>query len=423
MTRTLRQAFENTFQPAEIAVKKALGIKKLKKGQLFDKQGFVKDGREKLTRYALFVPFYQKIKFITNVNEFGNGAHSQNRGGGATLYTLKIRYKFFGIQIFSKTLYIFRHPNSSFCLSASVTHNIDFGNIGKYAATNTNIEQEIFALINGLDKASKKLVLRQIALSLQAYKENDGRITALTQYEINELAKIHTDFLPNIFQLSENLFVYDEYFLPINHFEIGVFWHKHSLLVFEPQTLTKMRQKDFVDVGGFIGDSAIIFEREFCDKNIYTFEATQTNFKLMQQTLRLNNSSRIIPINKGLGAQASTMQININAGASSIVVSLSGEVENIQIITLDEFVRENKIEVGFIKVDIEGFEMEFLKGAKETICTQKPAMLLSIYHQGSDYFGIKPLIESWNLGYTFKICKGVDGSVTAETALFCEVLE
>lgn len=52
--------------------------------------------------------------------------------------------------------------------------------------------------------------------------------------------------------------------------------------------------------------------------------------------------------------------------------------------------------------------MEFLKGAKETICTQKPAMLLSIYHQASDYFGIKPLIESWNLGYTFKIHKGVD---------------
>ena len=42
---------------------------------------------------------------------------------------------------------------------------------------------------------------------------------------------------------------------------------------------------------------------KFCDKNIYSFEATQTNFKLMQQALKLNNSSRIIPINKGLGAK------------------------------------------------------------------------------------------------------------------------
>ena len=67
--------------------------------------------------------------------------------------------------------------------------------------------------------------------------------------------------------------------------------------------------------------------------------------------------------------------------------------------------------------------MEFLKGAKETICTQKPAMLLSIYHQASDYFGIKPLIESWNLGYKFKIHKGVDLNIIVETALFCEILE
>lgn len=67
--------------------------------------------------------------------------------------------------------------------------------------------------------------------------------------------------------------------------------------------------------------------------------------------------------------------------------------------------------------------MEFLKGAKETICTQKPTMLLSIYHQASDYFGIKPLIESWNLGYKFKIHQSIDYAIPVETALFCEVLE
>ncbi len=117
------------------------------------------------------------------------------------------------------------------------------------------------------------------------------------------------------------------------------------------------------------------------------------------------------------------MQIGVYSSGSSLVVQHSNEIENVQIITLDEFVRENKIEVGFIKVDIEGFEMEFLKGAKEAIYTQKPAMLLSIYYQASDYFCIKPLIESWNLGYTFKFHQGIDYGIPTETALFCEVLE
>lgn len=69
------------------------------------------------------------------------------------------------------------------------------------------------------------------------------------------------------------------------------------------------------------------------------------------------------------------------------------ENEEVEIITLDSYVAEHKIQVGFIKVDIEGFEMEFLKGAKETICTQKPTMLISIYHSLNDFFEIKPLIE------------------------------
>lgn len=56
-----------------------------------------------------------------------------------------------------------------------------------------------------------------------------------------------------------------------------------------------------------------------------------------------------------------------------------------EIIALDSYIKEHNIEVGFIKVDIEDFEMEFLKGATQTIMEQKPAMLISIYHQSSDF--------------------------------------
>jgi hypothetical protein len=39
------------------------------------------------------------------------------------------------------------------------------------------------------------------------------------------------------------------------------------------------------------------------------------------------------------------------------------------------------------------------------IIKYKPILLISIYHNKKDFFEIKPLIESWNLGYTFKIRK------------------
>ncbi len=266
--------------------------------------------------------------------------------------------------------------------------------------------------------------MRQIALSLKAYKTNECKVTNLTPQEITEINKINSEFLPNIFKLSDSLYAYDDYFLPINHFTSEVFFYKYNLDILEPQTLVKIRQKDIIDAGAYIEDTAILFEREFCDKNIYSFELTQTHFKLMQRTLKLNKSKRIIPINKGLGAKEMTMRINVCGDGSSIITHcISDNVEDVKIITLDSFINKNKIEVGFIKVDIEGAEMDFLKGAKETICTQKPTLLISLYHLGKDYFQIKPLIESWNLGYTFKIHRDPNGYLTLGTALFCEVLE
>ena len=364
------------------------------------------------------------------------GGESQSN---ATLCAIKTTYRLFGIPLFFKTKTALHKPYSHnfFCKSplGFKLQNTpdDFylslwgGDLGEYIATNPNIENEIFALCKGLSEENKMWLLRQIHRERCAFENKSWRVDNLTQSEKDELVKIYTEFYPNIFKLGENLYFYNGYFFPTNFCEISVMWHKHSLSVLEPSTLAKMRGKDFIDVGACIGDSAVLFEREFCDKNIYTFEPTKENFRLLKRTLELNNSKRIIPVNKALGAESGSMEIHYrseNIGGSSALFSNENTVaESVEITTLDEFVKTHKIEVGFIKVDIEGFEMEFLKGAKETICAQKPAMLLSIYHQPSDYFGIKPLIESWNLGYTFKIHKGVDLSVTGETALFCEIVE
>lgn len=68
---------------------------------------------------------------------------------------------------------------------------------------------------------------------------------------------------------------------------------------------------------------------------------------------------------------------------------------------------EHKLDVGMIKVDIEGAEQSFLKGAKKTISEQKPTLLISIYHNLDDLMAIKPMIEEWNLGYKFRIYRPV----------------
>ena len=91
--------------------------------------------------------------------------------------------------------------------------------------------------------------------------------------------------------------------------------------------------------------------------------------------------------------------------------------------SLDKYVEENNLKVGLIKTDLEGSEQQFLKGAEKTIKTQRPTLLISIYHTASDFFTIKPLIESWDLNYNFRIVKPLDGEIMLETLLICEPAE
>lgn len=276
-------------------------------------------------------------------------------------------------------------------------------------------------LCKGLDKDSIETVYKIIHRTKESFYNPTYRYFRITQEEIQMLEKIK-DFKGSICEITPNVFYWNGYFLPINQFEVSVFFYKHGMHTLK--TLDKLKQKDIIDVGGFIGDSAILFQ-EFTDKVIHTFEATTKNYKLLLQTLELNNAARIKPIKKALGSINSAIEIGLLGSASSFVLrkDVAKNKETVEIITLDSYVKENNVEVGFIKVDIEGFEMEFIKGAKETICTQKPTMLISIYHQSSDFFDIKPLLESWNLGYKFYIYHPCDGGVSGETALFCEVVE
>lgn len=74
----MKQTLKNIFQPFEIAFKKAFGIRKERKGQIFDSNGFVYESKEKITRFILFLPLFQKIRILVNVSEFSNGAIATN---------------------------------------------------------------------------------------------------------------------------------------------------------------------------------------------------------------------------------------------------------------------------------------------------------------------------------------------------------
>lgn len=273
-------------------------------------------------------------------------------------------------------------------------------------------------LIKGLDEESVLTVNRIIA---RWNVFNSGNADVFSDKEKEVVRNISRTFRREIIKLSDDCWAWKKYLLPINHFEASVFYYKNGIE--ELKNKAYFKDKDIVDVGGFVADSAIIFSN-YTSKKVYSFEASSLNYNLMLKTIKMNDKENsIIPVNFGLGSAHKKMSIplQISSGLRTNNDLKQKNSEIIELMPLDEYVEKHNLNVGLIKVDIEGAEQDFLKGAEKTIKKYRPSLLISIYHNPSDFFNIKPLIESWNLGYKFKIVKCIDGQISGETLLIAEV--
>lgn len=292
-----------------------------------------------------------------------------------------------------------------------------FGDIKRDEA----FEQKFLKLTKNLDKESIDTLVRIFNRIEKIYWAPENvHLDLYTQEEKKKLRELKENFTDKIMKISSGLYYYDGYYLPANQFEDSVFYYKHGIDTLK--TLDKIRDKNIIDAGGYIGDSILILS-PLTDKKIYSFEAVSNSYELMQKTIELNNIRNAVPVKKALGDKDEIKEIII-AGSSSTVENRYGmddkKKEKVECITLDEFVDEHKLDIGMIKVDIEGAEQSFLRGAKKTISEQKPTLLISIYHNLDDLMMVKPLIEEWNLGYKFRIYRPVIKKIVAETLLIAE---
>lgn len=278
-------------------------------------------------------------------------------------------------------------------------------------------------LIKNLDYDSMK-VINNIISKLCNYNdiEDETYFDLCETKEINETIMKH---LKKSKKIDKYNYSYGKYILPSNSFEPEAFYGKCGMDYIE--NLNKIKNKSIIDAGAFIGDTAIILS-DYTDKNVYSFEPFLQNYNLMLKTIELNKKNNIIPVNMALGNENKEIGMDASVGAGSglsIENAKESNINNIKnkvkMMTLDSYVKENNIEVGLIKTDLEGFEQPFLKGAIETIKEQKPVLIISIYHNYSDFFEIKPMIENLNLGYKFRIIRNKSPQLITETKLLAEV--
>lgn len=167
----------------------------------------------------------------------------------------------------------------------------------------------------------------------------------------------------------------------------------------------------FLDGGGFDGATSL----EFIDcckekyKRIFFFEPDS---RAMENAKRvLGGYENISFYQAGVGQRCEKLFFN-NIGDGASTLSEEG-AELIDIMNID-VLQEH---FTYIKLDIEGSEMQALRGAEETIKTYKPKLAISIYHHPEDLFGIFSIINAYNSNYKYYIRHYTVNY--ADTVLYC----
>jgi FkbM family methyltransferase len=159
----------------------------------------------------------------------------------------------------------------------------------------------------------------------------------------------------------------------------------------------------FVDGGGYDGLTSILFTKNFPKySNIYYFEPSEKS--MLQSKVNLNDYRNITFFEKGLWNKTETLKFNNSLGNANRI-SNSGEI-TIHATALDEVIFER---VDFIKMDIEGAELNALYGSKNLIAKYSPILAICVYHKQIDFIQIPEFILSINPDYKIFIRHYTEG--------------
>lgn len=163
----------------------------------------------------------------------------------------------------------------------------------------------------------------------------------------------------------------------------------------EPDIVPLTKDDVFVDGGCFDGLTALDVQEAVQGgvKKVYAYEPDLANLDKCKENLKeLNN---VVLINAGVFSHLGEVYFNSNAGESSAICENGND--KIAVSTIDK----ESPDATFIKMDIEGSELEALKGGAETIRRNRPKMAISIYHKPEDLLELplylKELVPEYKL--------------------------
>lgn len=195
---------------------------------------------------------------------------------------------------------------------------------------------------------------------------------------------------------------YGDFLLPANSFLPEVFVSHHGMKELPGDVLARIRNTDFLDFGASIGDSALVLSG-YTEGKIYSFEPDPAAFSKLTKTIDMNGlGQKVVPVNLGVGATSGKLGFD-GFPRDAYFHHEQQRILSSETVSADDFLEGKNANIGLIKMDIEGFELEALKGAEGAIKKFKPVVLAAVYHTGKDFFKIPEYLSALNKEYRFKL--------------------
>jgi FkbM family methyltransferase len=180
--------------------------------------------------------------------------------------------------------------------------------------------------------------------------------------------------------------------------EVNKRLRRDTILRYVPHFLS--RQEVAIDVGAATGHITTVLAEN--SDTVFGFEAVLPVF--WQYCLMQNRYLNVVPVNAAVGASFGMSEFFVDdkrLSNSSFQDLVDGQKIIVPQVRLDDFFQNYEKKVSFLKIDVEGFEIEVLMGAEGLLKEHAPALMVEIY---APYTVVPPkeLFQwLWDRGYQF----------------------
>jgi len=186
-----------------------------------------------------------------------------------------------------------------------------------------------------------------------------------------------------------------------------------------------------LDVGGHIGYFSLYFAHLASEGLVHAFEPGPNNLPYIRENL--SQAANATLFEQGVGASPGRLTLYteeltgqnnsfvqdyamFEANKAAAFSEASVEAVEVQVVTLDSHCATHGLRPAFVKIDVEGFELQALEGASELLHSGRPVLMVEVSQEHEAVFGLLQ-----DAGYrTYDVhLQPIEGSGGLELNTFC----